>query len=531
MPMGTVFPILCAARGQTAVDMAVAVAGIYLFFVFLKQGFKHARELRAVWLVLALVVLPLLAAIHYLGRWDFSPTAAWNQLDHWWCVRIPAETAGEPPTSLNLLTAGLAVSLLYAGATVLVGLFAWYYRSRRHAHMLAIHKVLIKLLVVLAGLAIYLNAQNVSLTPLWVGMGAASIVVGIALQEPLSNLFTGVALDLEGVFKRDEWIRVGGEGGMTGKVVEKNWRTTKLQTLDDELVVIPNRVLGSETIVNYHQPTRAHSHRLYVGTSYQDPPVKVKEVLRTILLREPRILKDPPPVVRTIRYNDFSIDYEMKFYVDDYGENQSIRNAVMTQIWYAFKFFGIEIPFPIRTIHAKGRRHLTEEEGERTELVGNVRGFLQSLPFLNEHLTLKDFEFLAHNSFQRHYRPGEHIIFRGELGEAMYIIRENWCEVILRDGQKRRLDAGQYFGEMGLLSAQSRTADVVAGEEGSTVIRVDRECMDSLFARHPGLRSELIRVREQRLEDAGETRESKEETEITLAARLLRALRDFCLPW
>ena len=125
--------------------------------------------------------------------------------------------------------------------------------------------------------------------------GAASVIVGIALQEPLSSLFKGVALDLEGVFHRGEWIRVGGQGGVAGQVVDKNWRTTKIMTIDDELITIPNSVLGSEQILNYNQPESAHVHRLQIGTSYNDPPVKVKEILRTILIREPRIEKHPHP--------------------------------------------------------------------------------------------------------------------------------------------------------------------------------------------------------------------------------------------
>ena len=70
--------------------------------------------------------------------------------------------------------------------------------------------------VILLGVIIYLKSKGIDLTPLWVGMGAASVIVGIALQEPLSSLFKGVALDMEGVFHRGEWIRVGGEGGLFG---------------------------------------------------------------------------------------------------------------------------------------------------------------------------------------------------------------------------------------------------------------------------------------------------------------------------
>lgn len=178
-------------------------------------------------------------------------------------------------------------------------------------------------------------------------------------------------------------------------------------------------------------------------------PFKVEEVMRTILLREDRILKDPAPRVRTVKYNDFSIDYELKFCLADYALRRSVKDALMTQILYAFRFYGIEIPFPIRAIYPKGAKSLEKEPVATVERIGNVRGFLQRLPYFNQHLTLSNFDSLADNCFRRRYRPGEHVILRGELGDAVDTVREKWCEVALSDGQRRRLDAGQYFGERG----------------------------------------------------------------------------------
>ena len=217
--------------------LADGVAGLiycYLFFVFLKEGLKRERDVRSFWLVLAFFVLPLVAATHFVGRWDFSTEAWWNLKGRWWCWEIPSPEKGGPSTSFNVITAGLVIAVLFTVATALIGVFSWYYRIKRRNEVLAIHRVLIKLAVILVGLAVYLRSENISLTPLWVGMGAASIVVGIALQEPLSNLFTGVALDIEGVLKQGQWIRFGGPDGVVGRVVEKNWRTTKLLTNDDE---------------------------------------------------------------------------------------------------------------------------------------------------------------------------------------------------------------------------------------------------------------------------------------------------------
>ena len=391
--------------------------------------------------------------------------------------------------------------------------------------------MLIKLLLLLLGLMIYLKLEGVSLTPLWVGMGAASLVLGLALQEPLSSLFKGLAMDVEGVIRRGDWIRVGGEDGIAGKVVESNWRTTKIMTIDDELVTIPNSVLGSETIINYHQPEAAHVHRLNVGTSYNDPPVKVKEILRTILMRHPLVVKDPAPQVRTIKYNDFSIDYELKIWLTDYGQHPRVTDEIMTQIWYAFKFYGIEIPFPIRTVHMKKQEHLNEEGKRIQDGVDDVHLFFKTLDYLSEHLSYKDFEFLSRNAFQRRYLPDEHVVHRGERGDALYIVREGWCEVVLVNQERRRIDPGHYFGEMGLIGSVMRTADVVAGPEGALTIRIDRECMHILFKRYPELYETFRLTRDRRIEDAGFVTGERKPVIESWSSRFMKGLKDFLVPW
>ena len=84
---------------------------------------------------------------------------------------------------------------------------------------------------------------------------------------------------------------------------------------------------------------------------------------------------------------------------------------------------------------------------------------------------------------------------------------------------------------MGLLSLAPRTADVVAGAEGSVVLRIDRECMTTLFRRHPRLREEIIRVRDERLVDGGHLRPSVEKERTSRLHRALRGVRDFLRPW
>ena len=108
---------------HVTVDVAVAAAAAYLFLVALKQGIKRRGEARTMWFVLALAVVPLLAAIHFMGRWDFSPGASWNRVENWWCLRVPPPEGQAKAGSFNVITGALAIALIFLSATALVGLF------------------------------------------------------------------------------------------------------------------------------------------------------------------------------------------------------------------------------------------------------------------------------------------------------------------------------------------------------------------------------------------------------------------------
>ena len=470
---------------------------LYFSILLIKEALKHQGDLRSALLLAGLALLPALVAtiLVYDGHWfgAFDPELPVNRdPSNWWVMRIVPEK-GEP-WFLNVLSTLLAFSALYVGVTLLVTLVPVLSLRRKKIELLSLHKALIKWSVVFFGLVMFLN---INLWPLLLGMGAASVVLGFALKEMLENLFTGMALDAEGAFHTGDWIRVG-DGDTVGRVYEKHWRSTKVLTLLDETITIPNRLLGAERILSYSKPRPPFAIKLHVGASYNDPPVKVKEVLRTILIREAEVLQDPAPRVRTIAYSDFSIDYEMKVWIEDYGEIDNIRDSIMSKIWYAFQFYGIQIPFPIRTVyHEKAARVQTEIETEVTE----KRVFLVSLDFLARHLEPRDFDFLAQNSFRRAYEPGEPVVHKDEIGDALYLVMTEYCEALLPDGRKPRIAAGHYFGEMALLGGRRRTADVMAGEHGAVVMRIDRHCMDILFRDHPDLLEEFEHIRDVRKEE------------------------------
>jgi len=506
--------------------LAIAVLA-YLGILLIRESLKHQGELRSAFLTAGLALMPSLIAalVLYRGRWAlvFDRELALNRDPaNWWVVRV-VPTEGEP-WFLNTLSILLTFAILYVSVTLLLGLLPALSSRGKRIELLSLHKALIKWPVVIAGLVLILN---INLWPLLLGMGAASVVLGFALKEMLENLFTGMALDTEGAFHTGDWIRLG-DSDTVGRVYEKHWRSTKILTLQDETITIPNRLLGAEKILSYNKPRRPFAIKLRVGASYNDPPIKVKEVLRTILMREPRVVQDPEPRVRTVAYADFSIEYQMKFWIEDYAEMDTIRDAIMTRIWYVFKSHGIQIPFPIRTLHHEQPAKLAV--AIQTE-VTEKRAFLDGLDFFNRHLAPRDFDFLAVNSLRRRYRPGEPVVQRNEIGDALYVVMDGFCEAHLPDGRKPRIQAGRYFGEMALLGGRKRTVDVAAGENGAVVMRIDRHCMDVLFRAHPDLLEEFEQIRDARREDLSPSTPPVAEKQTSPFLGAIRYLLRFLWPW
>lgn len=511
-----------------ATDLLVAVVLVYAFAAALRHGLRGRGEARAAGWVTALLLVPSVAVIHAYGRWDLSPSGPLSAPERWWVLPIHGPD-GALAGRVNLVLLAFVFAALYLLAAGLVALLGWCREQTQAAPLQAIHRGLLKWAVVGAGTLASLRASGLDITPFLFGMGAASILAGLALQDPLANLFSGIALDMEGTVQQGDWVRIELDGPTVGRVIDKGWRSTRLLTLDNELVTVPNRALTSGKIVNYHRPAARHAHRLRVGASYQAAPGKVKEVLRSVALSDPRVLRSPTPEARVIAYGDSSIEYEIRFFLDDYGQHRRVTDEILTHVWYAFRANGIEIPFPIRTVHLKERAERQEEQVLADRRAEEVASFLAELPYFSAHLQPAEIDELAQDTIVQAFRPAELIVEQGSAGDTLYVVRRGICEVRLSGREPKRLAVGEYFGEMALLYGGTRSADVVAGPDGAEVLRIGREPLARLFRTRPGLRSEFERTRETRLQDAAPAAPAPAAPPLSI--RLRRAIRRAILPW
>jgi small-conductance mechanosensitive channel len=348
-------------------------------------------------------------------------------------------------------------------------------------------------LVLIGGCIVLASVWGYDLGNLFTALGVTSIVLGLALQNTLDNVMAGIALLFERPFETGDWIMVGDK---LGHVVEVNWRSVRVRTRNNDILVIPNSVLGKEILVNYSRPTRAHGEDLMLGFSYDDPPNKVKRVLLKAALGTRGVLAEPPPRVRTKNYGAYSIDYQVKVFIEDHTRLNDILDEFMTQVWYVAKRNALTIPFPTQTSF---EYHM--EAPKVAPAKATTRDALGHVPFLVP-MSPDELDRLAEDAVVYSYGRGERIVHQGDAGDALYVIYDGTAIVTLSDehgGEREvaRLRRGEFFGEMALLTGEPRTASVTALDDLEAIV-IYKEALQGVLARRPGLAQEMAEIVEAR---------------------------------
>ncbi|MEA5508942.1 mechanosensitive ion channel domain-containing protein [Crocosphaera sp. UHCC 0190] len=334
---------------------------------------------------------------------------------------------------------------------------------------------------------------QVDLGALLTAFGVGSLVIGLALQDALKNLFSGILLLFERPFALGDWLKVG---DTIGKVIKVNWRSVYLQTRAQDSVVIPNSILAQGNFTNYHRPTELHVETFTFGFSYDDPPNKVIYVLKETALATPGILNDPKPWVRIENYADFSIIYKIGLFIQDYEGMLTIRNDFVIRVWYAAKRYHLTIPYPIQTEY-----QMNLSEMPKPNPVAKVTEMMRSLPNFGsvaaERLTKeKDATNL------RYYAQGEWIFQEGERIAGLHLILTGYAAILVRDnlGQEQeiaQLGKGEFFGEKILLTGECSDVSVIALDDLEVAV-LSPEVIATLLEQMPRLSQEFSELLETR---------------------------------
>ncbi len=222
------------------------------------------------------------------------------------------------------------------------------------------------LLVCVIGLLLLLNQFGISIAPILGALGVGGLAVALALQDTLSNLFAGFHVSMAGKVRIGDYIKL--DTGDEGYVADIAWRSTAIRALANNLIIVPNSKLAQAIITNYHLPETRMSLRIPVGVSYDCDPERVERILveeaKAGAAVIPGLLAEPAPFVRFIPgFGDSSLNFTLICQVAEFVDQYLAQHELRKRIFARFRREGIEIPFPIRTVHL-ARRARAAGQGE-----------------------------------------------------------------------------------------------------------------------------------------------------------------------
>ena len=216
---------------------------------------------------------------------------------------------------------------------------------------------LTKLFIFLIGALIILQTLNISITPILTALGVGGLAVALALQDTLSNLFSGLQIIASRQVKPGDYIKL--ESGEEGYVADITWRNTAIRMLPNNMVIVPNSKLASNLITNYYQPEKEMAVLAQVRVGYQSDLKKVEritiEVAREVMREVEGGIANFEPFIRYHTFADFSIDFSVIMRAREFTDQYLIKHEFIKRLHERYRQEGVEIPLPARTVHIKER--------------------------------------------------------------------------------------------------------------------------------------------------------------------------------
>ena len=404
------------------------------------------------------------------------------------------------------------------------------FSRRKHQAAPRIFRDLTQALVYVVIVLITLRAQGVEPSSILTTSALLTAVIGLALQDTLGNMVSGLALQMQRPFRVGDWIQFDTDARQIGQVTEVNWRATTLMTNDLVEVIVPNAMLARAAIRNFTQPSNVSRRVVTVQGAYSASPERAHRAMMDAVKGAPGVLADPAPYVQTRNFGDSGIEYAVCFFISDFEWRERTDGHVRDRVWYAMRRAELDIPFPQRTIHTvSAEAHERSHDRELARRDRALRGvdFLDALPD-DAHRALADAAEL------RLFAPGELIVEQGDASGELFIIDRGEVVVELPREDKSprevaRLGAGKFFGEMGLMTGEPRNASVRANAECAVLV-ISHSAFETTLAKNPELIeriSSLLLARQAELEAAENRRDTMIEPMEDRSKRLISQIKMF----
>jgi small-conductance mechanosensitive channel/CRP-like cAMP-binding protein len=265
-------------------------------------------------------------------------------------------------------------------------------------------------MVAVGGALVVSRIWSIDLSGLLAALGVGSVVIGLAMQDTLGNVFSGIAVISSRQFAIGDWIRVG---DVEGQVRSINWRTVTVATAGD-FVVIPNSQIARDRLRVFSADTGMTSVVVDLKLSYEHPPEQIHDLLAAAATMTKNT--GAAPIVRTLSYDDFAIQYRVTLAVKDFRDVGPVRNDFLANVWYVTERAGIVFParynqnFELPKEFVRQRHWSSDAIAARLKTLGALQSSNDVLSRLARHARVEL------------YRKGESLIHVGSRSKAAYVV-------------------------------------------------------------------------------------------------------------
>jgi small-conductance mechanosensitive channel len=317
--------------------------------------------------------------------------------------------------------------------------------------------------------------------------GVVAIVLGLALQSTVSDLFSGIALSLERPYRIGDSI--GLEGGVEGTVTEISWRATHIMTSSQDDLVVPNSVVAKSRIVNHSFPVRVHGVQFEVLLDHRTSPGRGIEILEHALLHCRSVLRQPAPQVRTSHLDAASIGYSVSFFVDRFEAAAKVKSDVLGLIHRHAEWGGASLGRATPDASVAQPNGPMNDHARVAKVLDRVSMFAE--------LPLDERETLGAVLTRRSVIEGEPVFEQGQTGDSLFLIEAGVVAVTRAnesgiEEEISRLGPGDFFGASAVLTGEPRTATARALVR-ATLYEIRKDSLAPLLEQHGELRNHLAR--------------------------------------
>ncbi|MGR3810193.1 mechanosensitive ion channel family protein [Jiulongibacter sp. NS-SX5] len=219
----------------------------------------------------------------------------------------------------------------------------------------SIFTVMIKIGVYVLGILFIMHYLNIPIAPALTALGVGGLAVALALQDTLSNLFSGLQMLAAKKLKPGDYVKL--DNGDEGFVEDISWRNTTVRALGNHIIIVPNSTMAGSIVKNFILPDSQNSVLVPVGVAYDSDLKEVEritiEVGREIQQSVEGAVPDHEPFIRYNEFGDSSINFNIILRAGDFVSQYLMKHEFIKALHARYEKEGIEIPFPIRTVHLK----------------------------------------------------------------------------------------------------------------------------------------------------------------------------------